>query len=413
MHTRVSISSWSGHAVTGFAFPRSTLHFSKPGERGLVLQSNIYLCWKSSRETTPLGRYPLQRLCRHSWDGVVLGPNPFSFLLCNGTQMTLWAKSCSAKRPHSPALSAPGGATETQAEVTLWDIWSNSGAAFFQTPTWSPRRQPLALGNIKASGAGAGGAGRPLTVSAATPTLVGLPAALFYVWEKKKKNLSRTVKSPIFHPLHKITREPASFKDSGRRNETPRSETKEFTAHSTAHGHSCFPAPPSPVSSSPMGVGGIPGMQQLCIKAKEPQTQEIWFWGGGGGWLAVNTPVQPLPRKETLSLLYCTTNTSSLCPRGKHFIFQSCLQPVSWWRHSRTKALSASVHKTQERPVEDPSPQWASILFKLPLVPISVTSHWMETLTNSFSSHTVLSFSFTHDTMLVTCISSRSRGHGG
>lgn len=286
MHTRVSISSWSGHAVTGFAFPRSTLHFSKPGERGLVLQSNIYLCWKSSRETTPLGRYPLQRLCRHSWDGVVLGPNPFSFLLCNGTQMTLWAKSCSAKRPHSPALSAPGGATETQAEVTLWDIWSNSGAAFFQTPTWSPRRQPLALGNIKASGAGAGGAGRPLTVSAATPTLVGLPAALFYVWEKKKKNLSRTVKSPIFHPLHKITREPASFKDSGRRNETPRSETKEFTAHSTAHGHSCFPAPPSPVSSSPMGVGGIPGMQQLCIKAKEPQTQEIWFWGGGGGdWL--------------------------------------------------------------------------------------------------------------------------------
>lgn len=111
-----------------------------------------------------------------------------------------------------------------------------------------------------------------------------LPAALFYVWEEKK-NLSRTVKGPIFHPPHKITREPASFKDSGRRNETPRSETKEFTAHSTAHGHSCFPAPLSPGSSSPgvVGGGGFQACSSFASKPRNPRLRKSDLGGAGGG----------------------------------------------------------------------------------------------------------------------------------
>lgn len=74
----------------------------------------------------------------------------------------------------------------------------------------------------------------------------------------RKKKLSSTVKGPIFHSPHKITSEPASVKDPGRRNETPRSETKEFTAHRAAHGHVCFPAlhPRSTDEEQPPQGGG-------------------------------------------------------------------------------------------------------------------------------------------------------------
>lgn len=132
---------------------------------------------------------------------------------------------------------------------------------------------------------------------------------------------------------------------------------------------SLHPSPRGPAAPVLWGGGDSRHAAALHQSQGTPDSGNL-IWAGQGGALAVNTPAQPLPRKETLSLLYCMTNTSSLCPRGKHFIFQSCLQPVSWRRHSRTKALSASVHKTRERPVEDPSPQGASILFKLPLVPI-------------------------------------------
>ena len=112
VHTRVSISSWDVHAITRFAFIRSTLLFSKQGERDLVLESNIYLCWKTSRKTTLFCWHPGQRLPRHSWNGLRPGPNPFPFLLCNRTPIIFWGQLCSAKWPHFTALLVAGVATE-------------------------------------------------------------------------------------------------------------------------------------------------------------------------------------------------------------------------------------------------------------------------------------------------------------
>lgn len=148
MHTRVSISSRDVHAITRCAFIRSTLHFPKQGERGLVLGSNIYLCWNSSHRTTQLCSYPAQRLHHHRWDGLLCGPNPFSSLLCNRTTITFWVKLCPTKWPHFSALFVARVATEIQAELTFQDMWENL-RHLLPDSYLEYQQAAVALGNVK------------------------------------------------------------------------------------------------------------------------------------------------------------------------------------------------------------------------------------------------------------------------
>lgn len=130
-------------------------------------------------------------------------------------------------------------------------------------------------------------------------------------------------------------------------------------AHSAVRGHLGFPAPPPspqtpppspqtpPLKSTdpPPGPQTPPPSPQTPPPGPQTQNSPVGFYAGSSFasrllrnvrprkpeflLLAVNKAVQPLPCKETLSLFYCTANTSSPCPRGRHSIFQSCLQQIS------------------------------------------------------------------------------------
>ena len=178
------------------------------------------------------------------------------------------------------------------------------------------------------------------------------------------------MKGPIFHPSHKTTSEPARFKDPGRRNETPRSETKEFTAHSAAHGHLCFPAPP-PSPQTGNGPGGFHAGSSFASQLGNPRLRKPdYFFITGCKQIC---PTFTLERDIIFILLHSKTHLP-LAPEGDT-IFQSCLQQIFWRRHSRTKAVSAPAHKTRERPVENHLPTISIYLLKPSLFPICVTSH--------------------------------------
>lgn len=184
----------------------------------------------------------------------------------------------------------------------------------FRLPTCAPQaaRGP---GRRRMAEPEAEGAGMPADLPQLLPQPSSARLQPSFTCEGKK--LSRTVKGPIFHPARAVTSESAKAVRILAEAMRLLSRRRDIIIHSTAAtragGVMSVPFPPKCHRDNEGQPGGV-----CASQLRNPKFRKLHFLQP-----AANKSVQPLPRKETLSLR-CTANKPSSAPEGDP-VFQSRL----------------------------------------------------------------------------------------